>query len=227
MTPDLQVIHRAIWPVTVREAEADRPATVEAIASTDAVDSYDDIVDQYSWNLDRFKSNPVILFQHRYDAPVIGRATEIGVRRFHDQGSETYREALSVSIEFDRHEDNELGRLVGGQFDRGFMRAVSVGFRSGSYTLRSELPESDPYHGDRGYLLRDNELLEISAVSIPANPEALAKSAAAPQEMTESARGLIVSEIQRYLNSPEGRLLIEATARAGELEIGLLGLPID
>ena len=57
-------------------------------------------------------------------------------------------------------------------------RAVSVGFRSHKQTPRATLPETDPRYSGRGYILADNELLELSVVTIPANPDAVAQRAA-------------------------------------------------
>ena len=46
---------------------------VSFIASTDDVDRYSDIIDQKGWQLDNYKKNPVILFNHNSQALPIGK----------------------------------------------------------------------------------------------------------------------------------------------------------
>ena len=56
------------------------------------------------------------------------------------------------------------------------MSAFSVGFAPGKVTPRSQLPEDHPAYSEKsaGSYMEQNSLLEVSAVSIPANPHALA-----------------------------------------------------
>lgn len=143
---------------------ADGSVTVTVIASTADVDRYGDIVDQDSWRLDAYKSNPVILFGHNSWAPPVGKAV---VRV---EGGR-----LMADITFDASEENAMGRLMASQYAGGFMSAVSVGFRSYRQVARNQLPLDDARRGERGLVLYDNELLEISCVPIPANPKAVAQ----------------------------------------------------
>jgi hypothetical protein len=134
----------------------------EVVASTPAVDRVDDIVEQ-DWVLDHYKENPVALFAHD-PTKVVGRAVDVGVK----DG------VLRSRIEWDASEANDLGRLVAHQFSKGFLRAISVGFSPGKATPRHKLAEDDPRKASAGLVLSRNELLEQSAVSIPANRQALA-----------------------------------------------------
>ena len=58
------------------------------------------------------------------------------------------------------------------------MSAVSVGFSPGSVARRNQLDDDDEYVGKSGMVYgsaeQPNHLMEISAVPIPANPQALA-----------------------------------------------------
>ncbi len=134
------------------------------VASTPDVDRYGDIVSG-PWKLENFNSNPVVPWGHNYSLPPVGKADEVGVV----EGN------LEATISWDDSEENPLGRTVAHQYREGFLRAVSVGFYSNTQTPRSALPEEDGRQAESGYLLTNNELLEISAVVIPANPHALAK----------------------------------------------------
>lgn len=127
------------------------------IASTDAIDSYGEIVAQ-NWDLTRYRANPVVLFAHNSREP-IGRATSVGVVGGRLECTIQFAEGIARA--------EEVWSLV----QQGMLKAVSVGFRPRE--VRAELRD-----GKTIYVLDDNELHEISIVSVPANPEALAKSGA-------------------------------------------------
>lgn len=128
--------------------------TISAIVSDATVDRYGEIVKQ-DWKLDNFKKNPVILFGH--DAmQVIGKATRI----------EVIAGKLHATIKFaTTARAEEIYQL----FKDGSLRAFSVGFRPTNVKFEK--------HGDREVaVLTGNELLEISAVAVGANANALAVS---------------------------------------------------
>ena len=133
------------------------------IASTATSDRYDDIIDQDSWRLEAFKNNPVILLNHRQDMLPIGRASNV----------EVVNGQLEIDVEFDL--DDELGANVARKVDQGFLKAVSVGFQPRKGTMRSDLPSDHKAFGKSGMFYQENELLEVSIVTIPANSEAVAK----------------------------------------------------
>lgn len=148
--------------------EAD-PYVFEAIASTPTRDRYGDVVVQ-DWDLREYRKNSVMLFQHD-PKEIIGEAETVEVRqkklftRFR-----LYAEGTSPTVDFMR-------RLA----EQKALRALSVGFIPGKY---------DPIRGDdggvSGFRFSENKLLEISIVSIPANPDALitARSAGLSEEFT-------------------------------------------
>lgn len=123
--------------------------------STPSVDRYDEIVDANTWQLDNFKSNPVILWAHNLgfdkDQPPIGKATSVEVR----DGK------LMFDIQFDLKDS--FAADIFRKYKEKFLNAFSVGFIPHAYG------EDDEGH----LILMNNELLELSAVPVPANPEAL------------------------------------------------------
>lgn len=136
--------------------EKDREA--DFIASTDTIDSYDEVIDQASWRLDRFRSNPVILYGHQsYELP-IGQATRC----------EIVNGQLECTIRFASAEANPRAEQVWQLVKEKTLRAVSVGFRpsDGKYELRDN---------KEVFVLYGCDLREISVVAIGANPDALAK----------------------------------------------------
>lgn len=127
------------------------------IASTDAVDAYGEIVEQ-SWDLERFMTNPVVLYAHNSRELPIGICTMCAVL----DGK------LQCTVEFATAEMNPKAEQVWRMVQAKMLRAVSVGFVPKSYRYEKR-------DGEDVIVLADNELHEISVVPIPANPEALAK----------------------------------------------------
>ena len=146
----------------MKEDDEEKSLTV-VVASAPTPDRYNDIVEP-TWNLKRFMSNPVVPFAHDYTKPPVGRVRNL----------EVVNGLLVASIEWDDSPSNPLGQTVASQFRRGFMNAVSVGFAPGEVVPRATLPEDSPYRAESGNLYREPELLEISAVPIPAHQDALA-----------------------------------------------------
>lgn len=155
-----EIVTRALNVITKAD---EAPNTVLVVASTADVDRYGDIVDQATWRLENYRANPVILFGHSSYSPPVGKAVV-----------EVVDGKLVARITFDTSPENELGRLMATQYAGGFMSTVSVGFRSYRQVARNQLPLDDPRRGEKGMVLYDNELLEISCVPIPANPKAVA-----------------------------------------------------
>lgn len=137
--------------------------TAEFVASTEALDSHGTIVRQ-KWRLDRFRKNPVILYNHDTDHP-------IGTGDVRMEGGK-----LICKIKFAEGttKADECWTLV----RQGVLRAISVGFRPHKTSYLEDGGKTTPVY-------EDNELYEISLATLPSNAEALARAAtrgAAPQE---------------------------------------------
>lgn len=164
--------------------------SVVAVLSSETVDSYGEIVDQASWKLDRFLKNPVVLRMHSFN-DVIGHAEDVKL----------VDGALEARIVF---ATTSLANDVFTLFRDGAMRAFSVGFRPGSSS-------SEQVNGRKVIRLLDCELLEVSAVSVPANPDAIVKhkdlglfpnvSAAAPVTPTSE----FMAEVSRLTSLTAGQ----------------------
>ncbi len=136
-----------------------KEGTIVVLASEPVEDRYGDIVVP-PWRLDSYRQNPVVLVSHDYYELPIARAVQISV----------LGDRLLAEIEVDTADPR--GAEVARKVADGFLSAVSVGFRCHRETPRSRLPEDDVYAGKGGFLLADNELLEISFCSVPALPSA-------------------------------------------------------
>jgi HK97 family phage prohead protease len=165
------------------------------VASTPSEDRYGDIVSP-PWSLERFLGNPVVPWGHDYNIPPVGKVVALEM-----DGTD-----LVAEIEWDDSDANPLGKTVAHQFRTGFLNAVSVGFAPGESVARASLPDGDPRKAERGMVYTGSELLEISAVSIPANPEALAIRAM-PTEGKEEALLSILRDDPEMRAAAEGLLL--------------------
>lgn len=163
MAPRMLIARVAELPEQRKAGKKEDGYRVRVVASTSTPDRFGDIVEQ-NWKLEHFRNNPVVPFGHRYDQPPVGRAVSVDVR----DGK------LVADLLLDDSPNNPMGRTVAHQFRSGYLNAVSVGFRAGAVKFRDEFAEDHPYHGRRGVVFMEPELLEISVVPVPANPEALA-----------------------------------------------------
>lgn len=107
------------------------------------------------WRTDNFKRHPVILASHDYSLFPIGMAENLT----------SDEDGLLADIVL--HGQNAASREAIAILDAGFPIATSVGFRPASVD-HPDSRSSDPY------TFRDVELLEISLVSVPSDPNALA-----------------------------------------------------
>lgn len=137
--------------------------TMDFVASDATLDRAREVILPEGWRLENFRRNPVFQNAHHYDNILftLGRATEVEVR-----GGR-----LWLRVQFATH-INPLARMAYELYRGGFLRAVSVGF----IPLRWENGhERTPWR--RRFL--EQELIEVSAVAVPANPNALALAAKA------------------------------------------------
>ena len=171
--PELIPLHdsrhglRSLLEVKVRDADGASPATLDFVASTATLDRYQEIIEPCGWRLDSYRRNPVFQNAHNYGDVLftLGKALVTEVRELGNGP------ALCQRIQF-ATEVNPVARIAYGLYSGGFLNAVSVGFiplkwedgRNGSEEKSGVLR--------RRYL--EQELLEVSAVAIPANPDALA-----------------------------------------------------
>ena len=152
----------------IRASEDSR--TVTFVASDGARDSHGTVLNQEGWDLSRFNSNGVIGYQHKVyggyedtDNPdnVIGKG-----RAYLEDGR------LMVDVEFEPADINELAEKVYRKVQFGSLKAVSVGFLpvgKGKWGEGEEALDGD----SPTYYYAGQELLEVSIVNIPSNPNAL------------------------------------------------------
>lgn len=144
---------KKIFESKIKSAE---DGSIEVTISTKAKDRYGDIVEPKGCIFENFLNNPVVTFAHDYHSIPIGKAEGITIN---DEG-------VFSKVRFAPGEVNPIAPYVKNAYEQGFMRAWSVGFSP---------IEKEPIIGEdgvqTGWRYTKWELLEFSAVPIPANPE--------------------------------------------------------
>jgi hypothetical protein len=193
---------RGTLQIDVRESEPSTPDTrpsscLDFVSSDETLDRYGEIISAAGWRLDNYRRNPVFQNAHQYGDVIftLGRALITEVR---EVGPAEVGRASSQAVLFQRiqfaTDVNPMARIAYGLYKGKFLNAVSVGFiplRWKDGPNERSLSAGGESRGDvvsslstlnyqpstrsaprRQYL--EQELLEVSAVGIPANPNALA-----------------------------------------------------
>jgi len=154
------MLNRSFSNTSVRKLDEN---TYRFVASDETIDRYRTVIKANGWNLNDFNNNPIALYNHNTGSQdpsnVIGKW-----RVWVEDG------ALMGDLSFAPDDVNPKAKMVKGLLEFGAINSVSVGF--------------DPKVWSRGVTeagedkeilyFRDQHLLEISVVDIPANPNALA-----------------------------------------------------
>jgi hypothetical protein len=172
-------------------------------ASTENVARDAGIIPMSAWRdggLARFQANPVILAYHQHTQPIgISVHTEIS------------KKDSSLNEFWLFHEESEVSRMMKKLYDRGFMRAASVGFIVHDFdvldekqekALQKELGTKDPIY----WTATRCELLETSAVPVPADPYALAFEHAMDNGRASGFVSYSASDFRARLNTPEEKV---------------------
>lgn len=148
------------------------------IASTNELDRDNDRVFPKGIETDNFRKNPLLVWSHNYFDPtaILGR-----IKRFKKS-----RELFKVKPEFrepsERPEDKVA--LIRDMVEQGFIRAMSIGF----------IPKEWVENEEGGFDFKRVELLEVSFVTVPANPGAALGYGAKGLEGLELPEGYVTSK---------------------------------
>ena len=139
----------------VREVGGSPAAVMDFIASDETLDRYNEVVKLDGWQLDNFRANPVIPDCHDYSSigKILGKALSVAV----------VNQKLVNRVEFCLA--NPLGQMAYDMAKGGFLKSQSVGLIPLEWVNGNAAGQPD-----RTYT--KCELLEISMVSVPANPGA-------------------------------------------------------
>jgi hypothetical protein len=155
------------------------PPILDFVASDETLDRYDEIISVSGWKLNNYRRNPVFQNAHQYGDIIftLGKALITEIRQLESPRSDSPDGPRSTPCLFQRvlfaTDVNPMARIAYGLYKGKFLNAVSVGFIPIRWEDGSSLSScsSSNQKFRRRYL--EQELLEVSAVGIPANPEAL------------------------------------------------------
>lgn len=127
-----------------------------AVASTSVIDRQGESIDQGGWDLKNYQANPVILWAHDHTIPAIGSAPDMRISRAGGEKRLVFTPQFNEATDFAK----AIKFLYEGDENTApTLNSFSVGFLPKEFD-----PETSTY--------TDQELLEVSAVNVPANPEA-------------------------------------------------------
>lgn len=116
----------------------------EVIATNESIDRDGEMIKKDGWDFTNYLKNPILLWGHEHNQLPIGKVTDIIV-------TDTDIRARGIFA------NTQFARDVKALYDQGILKAVSVGF----------LPQER-----EGNIITKSELLELSFVNVPSNPEA-------------------------------------------------------
>ena len=164
-------IHYRTYSSEIRKRN-EETRTITFVASDGVRDAAGTVLNQEGWNLKRYEKNPIVGYQHEVYGGWDGSDPDnvIGKARAYVEDGE-----LLADITFEPKDVNEKAEKIYKKLLFGSLNAVSVGFRAigkGSWGKGEEaIDGSNPT-----YYYAGQELLEISVVNIPSNPNAVRRA---------------------------------------------------
>jgi HK97 family phage prohead protease len=187
-----------------RVHEENRTATF--VASNEAKDRHNTVLNSQGWELDNFNRNPIIGYNHNVyfstdPDDIIGRG------RAYMDGND-----LLVDVNFEPEGQNEKADKIYRKVENGTLNAVSVGFLpkgEGNFGEGSQARGKE----DETFFFKGQELLEVSIVTVPSNATALKK------QLHEDFKDNLKSLPENDLNEIYDRIIeIKSTSQEEEVE---------
>lgn len=147
--------------------------SAEFVISSEAVDSYGTVFKADGWDLARYQKNPIVTYNHRDNSE--NPDTVIGTSEVRQEDG-----LVIAKLFFENGEDNPVAEKIFRKVKNGILRGASHWFQPHEGRFGNKDLGEDP---DVLYFTRQ-ELMAWSVVTIPSNPEALARNA----EMVRSFR---------------------------------------
>ena len=161
---------------TRREPAADVEKTriIQFVLSTFTRDGHGTVLNQDGWNLDRYRKNPVVAYQHTLSGGfctdpnpdyIIGKSVSI------DLEGEGREKRLVAAVQFEPAAINPLAEKIFQKVLFGSLSRCSVGFAE---VGRGKYGEKEEAKGGakETYYFAGQELVEWSIVNVPSNPDA-------------------------------------------------------
>ena len=152
----------------VKQVGSAEDRTLEFVASDESIDRYEEVISVAGWDLKNWRKAPTFLFGHDYHSLPIGQ----GVKAWKAMDEETKK--LRVHLRFGKAETYPLADTMYRLTQDGDLRTVSVGFLPWDWEDgEEEERDADGKSTKARRTYKKQDLLEISLVPVPANPNAL------------------------------------------------------
>jgi HK97 family phage prohead protease len=163
------------------------------VGSDESVDRDNERVLSSGWKLDNYKKNPVVMLNHRHSDVPVAKAQRVWINK--------NEKALMFDVKFPEPEISSVGDTLYKLYSSGYMNATSVGFQ----------PNYDKIEWGDGIKVprvtfHEQELLELSLVSVPSNPRSLLS--------TKGIKDAIEAEVVDQLELDELLAYFESTIKA-------------
>lgn len=177
---------------TIEKSNEDR--VLRFVGSTEDIDRDGEVIKASGWNMEHYKKNPVILFGHNYNLPAVAKAQQVFIKD----------NKLIFDVKFPSEGISKLSDELYGLYKEGIMSSTSVGF------MPTEWKDGDGTKESPRRIFTKQDLLELSLVPVPSNPEANIESRAISKALkdTDSKEDKLsdqeVEEIIKQLKSLRG-----------------------
>jgi HK97 family phage prohead protease len=162
---DVNAVRRAAFVPEIRSLD-EKKRTMEIVSSTETPDRYKDVLRSAGFQTENYmRGGGLILWAHDSHSPSIAKTLSIR--------TETNPPALVQTIEFADKATYEFADQIFRLYQQKFLRSFSVGFRP----LQAPEPIVDKDGASTGgFLFTSMDLIEVSAVPCPANPDCVARA---------------------------------------------------
>lgn len=143
-------LKKAIESVEIKASEDDKEYMFDVVATTEDQDRDGEVIKVKGWDTKNWMNNPVILANHQYTIETIIW-----------KGLKFYTSKWVKRLKWVFSKSNPLWELAKNLYQEWMLKTVSVWF------MVKERNQNDPL------IIEKAELLEVSFVAVPANPQAL------------------------------------------------------
>ena len=154
-----------VFNFDIKQVGPEEDRVLRFVGSDETPDRDNDVIEVAGWKLDNYLKNPVFMWAHSYDEPPIGKAVNVTI--------DAMTKKLLFDVKFPSAETYPFADTVYKLYKEGFLSATSVGFRGIKHKTRDEDEVLNLPEWRRGRRYMEQELLELSAVPVPCNPNAL------------------------------------------------------
>jgi HK97 family phage prohead protease len=149
----------------IKQVGEEDERTLRFVGSDETPDRDNDIIEVNGWALDQYMKNPVFLWAHEHDSLPVGKSVNVMV--------DTMSKKLLFDVKFPTAEEYPFADTIYKLYKGGYLNATSVGFHGKKYETRNDESVLNLPEWQRGRRYKEQELLELSAVPVPCNPNAL------------------------------------------------------